>query len=211
MSVEDVSGLFDAALQAQDREESDVPAKNPSLEELIDHPSDEVFEAARRLTESAIPGSRKLGIRVLSELGRPRMPYARDAVRVLSQLLEQEKDPELLEWTVSALGNQHDADTLPLLWGLVAHPEPTVRDALCGAITGAAIKSGLDDQSIEILCRLSRDSDSNVRFSATFELSAWRAHGVNDSRIAQALEQASHDKDPKVASAAMSDRDSSSA
>jgi hypothetical protein len=206
MSAARVPALLDSALQAQHVEESDATAKNQSLQQLIDHPSDEVFEAARRLIESSVPGKRKLGIRILRELGRPQMPYARAAVGELSRLLERERQPDLLVWTVSALGNQHVGEALPVLWELATHPEPTVRDSVSGAISGAAMSTGLDDRSIDVLCRLSQDTDGDVRFSAVFELSAWRAHGVTDPRITAALEQARHDNEPKVARAAMNDR-----
>jgi HEAT repeat protein len=206
MSAARVPALIDSALQAQHVEESDATAKNQSLQELIDHPSDEVFEAARRLIESSVPGERKLGVRILRELGRPQMPYAGAAVGELSRLLERERQPDLLVWTVSAIGNQHVGEALPVLWELATYPEPAVRDSVSGAISGAAMSTGLDDRSIDVLCRLSHDTDADVRFSAIFELSAWRAHGVNDPRITAALEQARHDNDPRVARAAMNAR-----
>ena len=206
MTSSELSDLVQEALRTQAKEETDPAATNPALEAIIDHASlPDAFALADRLVRSSLPSDKKLGVRILRELGRPQMPYAAKSVRILQTLIDNHPDTKLLIWTISALGNQHREEALPSLWILADNPEPSVRDAVCGAISGAAAQSTLDDRSIEILVRLALDPDRNVRFSATFELAAWRSHGIIDQRVVQALEQANWDSDPQVAKAARLD------
>jgi hypothetical protein len=205
VKADDIAALVEAALRSQQLEDVDPASKNLPIDELIDHPSGEVFDAASRLVASQDIGEKKLGVRVLRELGRPEMPYAVETIPLLMRLLDQQPDTELLVWIVSAIGNQHRAEVLPALWRLAVHPEPAVRDAVCGAISGAAGGSVLDDRSVDVLQQLSRDPDDDVRFSATFELAAWQADGMRDSRIDEAMERARRDSDPRIARIAVDD------
>jgi HEAT repeat protein len=206
MSTAELRALVDAALQAQVGEEADAAEKNPALNGIIDYPfSQDAFEVATSLVASSLRSEKKLGVRILSELGRPGRPYATESALILIRLVEEVMDTELLVWVISALGNQGREEALPVLRELAKHPEPAVRDAVCGAISGAAARSGLDEPSIEVLVGLSKDPDDHVRFSATFELAAWRAQGTVDPRIAQALLWAGRDPEPRVARAAEQD------
>jgi HEAT repeat protein len=195
--------LVNDALDAQRLEEVDSEAKNTALELLIDHPSEEVFRHAVSLCASQHSGERKLGVRILRELGRPRMPYAVGATKILREVILESPDTDLLVWEVSALGNQHEPSALPVLWELANHSESPVRDAVCGAISGAAQRIGLDEHSVHVLVQLSHDNDANVRFSAVFELAAWRAEGVSNATLLSALERATLDPDPQISAMAV--------
>jgi hypothetical protein len=199
MSDASLSELVESALVDQGIEDQ---VENPSLEQLIETPSPEVVAIAQRLCLSSVGNEKKLGIRILSELGRPGRPYALQSVEILSELIGAGLDADLLEWALSALGNQHVGRTLPLILSFANHDEPSVRDSVCGAISAAAMNSWLDDLSIDALCRLTRDIDDDVRFSATFELSSWRAQGLNNPEIEEALELAKLDSNPRIAAAA---------
>jgi HEAT repeat protein len=190
--------LVDDALEAQELE-----AKNAALELLIDDPSEEVFRQAVSLCFRQQTAERKLGVRILRELGRPLMPFAVAATGVLMEVILESPDTDLLVWEISALGNQHEPAALAVLWELANHSESPVRDAICGAISGAAQKIGLDEHSLQVLVQLSHDNDASVRFSAVFELAAWRAEGVSSAELLSALEHATLDADPKVSATAV--------
>lgn len=202
MSARDIDQLICQALIAQELGMSDPATRNPAFEWIAEHPTRETFETAVRLSNSSLRNEKELGVRILSELGRSSRPYAHESFGVLRRLVCEHPDEGLLVWITSALGNQHVSDALPTLWALAEHPSPLVRDAVCGAISGAVVHAGLDHRSIDVLVILSQDLDPQVRFSATFELASWSAYGVNDLRVATALDRARHDPDPKVMSAA---------
>lgn len=199
-----IEELLAWALRSQDDEcQPGSSARNAALQELIDTPSEEVFTAAAGLIPSRDRRKRLLGVRILSELGRPSMPYAHRAAPLLLRCLAVEEDTELLEWEISALGNQRSPEALPALLNLRAHPAAPVRDAVAGAIS-ASQAANLDAPSIRALTELAGDSDAEVRFSAVFELAVWFEAGSEELRVVAALHRATCDADPRVARAAAS-------
>jgi HEAT repeat protein len=198
MDSAEIDRLFGKAREEQERELREE-IRNPSFEALIGDGSDEVFDKAAKLLTSADRHDRLLGVRILSEIGRPEMKFADKSVGLITNTIRSEQDSELLSWEVSALGKQHRAAALPTLLSLSNHLEPTVRDAVAGAISSAAQRSGIDADSIVALGELAQDPDDHVRFSAVFELASWWSHGENARDIANALDLATRDGDSGVA------------
>jgi hypothetical protein len=198
MTQENIDSLIARALDAQASELKEE-SKNPEFETLVNSQSSDVHRKAVNLLLSPQRQERLLGVRILSELGRPEMPFADASVEAMISIIESETDVDLLRWEVSALGNQHRASTLPTLLALADHSDPSIRDAVAGAISQSTTGSELDDKSIVVLARLAQDPDDEVRFSSVFELAAWWDHGVRDPRVGGALKQATRDANARVA------------
>lgn len=92
--------------------------------------------------------------------------------------LAVEGEPNVLSWLVWALGDSRSREVLPDLRVLASHPSAEVRFPVPDALSMCA--EGVFDLVAEALLELSRDVDDDVRWSAIFELAAWRVDTTDD-------------------------------
>lgn len=127
-------------------------------------PDEAVFQAARAWCASSDAALRSLGADVLGQLGVWDRPFREQSLPILWPLLD---DPsvDVLCSTLHALYYLHIAGAEPRLLPLLGHESADVRYAVaCALLT---IES---DLAVNMLIRLSEDSDTNVRDWATFGL-----------------------------------------
>lgn len=127
-------------------------------------PEEVVFQAARAWCLSNDPAFRSLGADVLAQLGVWDRPFREEALPILWPLLD---DPsvDVLCSTLHALHYLDIAGAEPRLLAFLDHESAEVRYAVVCAIL--TIES---DLAINMLIRLSQDSDTKVRDWATFGL-----------------------------------------
>jgi len=127
--------------------------------------TNDVFDAACQLCESACPQEMTLGANILGQLGIPDRSFPEESVAVLLKLLEIESDVDILHAVCVALGHIHDPTAIPALARLKTHPSEIVRDAVVYGLL-----SFVEDLAVHSLSELSNDQDDHVRDWATFGL-----------------------------------------
>jgi HEAT repeat protein len=122
------------------------------------------FNAATVLTESKDAVEREIGADILGQLGWERKTFHEESVAILIPLLSDESE-DVIAAAAFSLGHRNYARAIPDLIKLINHINPKIR---YGVVFGL---SGFDDeQAIDALIQLSRDSDYDVRNWATFGL-----------------------------------------
>jgi HEAT repeat protein len=165
-----IDALFERALTAQalaDEDGEDLSAL-VTLHELA---TEAVFMRALALVESPDWPNRRLGLRVLKEIGqgrRPR-PFNQRTIDALVPRIASCESIVELRALVSTLGWQYDARVLPALLALADHPDPGVRYHVASNLPGCACRSDgtIDERAVPPLLHLMTDPDSDVRYYAT--------------------------------------------
>jgi hypothetical protein len=93
-----------------------------------------------------------------------------DAVDALLAAFDRETDPDTLFWLISALGYTGSDRATDRLLPLADSADESIRYAVSDALSSV---EELSEPAREALVRMARDADSDVRFSAVFELGAW--------------------------------------
>lgn len=160
-----------------------------------------VFLRALALVESPDWPNRRLGFRVLKEIGQGRRPRPFNQ-RTIDALLPRVGACESLvelRALVSTLGWQYDARVLPTLLALADHPDAGVRYHVASNLPGCAWRSDgtIDEAALPPLLQLMTDPDSDVRYYATaaFEIDD---PAVDSPAIRSALQQRRSDEDESV-------------
>lgn len=151
----------------------------------------EVLEAAQKLCMSLIAKERVLGADILGQLGVRERAFPEESVTVLLDMLNEERDPDVLCSVGVALGHQRDPRAIEPLCKLKNHPDDRVR---FGVVIGLLTYE--DSVPVETLVELSRDSDLDVRNWATFGLGSQIS--ADSPGIRQALVDRLIDRDPEV-------------
>jgi HEAT repeat protein len=99
---------------------------------------------------------------MVAQLGVANRVYPQQCQQILRRMLELEKDENVLDSIICALGHQSPQELASWLSPFVAHPDPELRRR----VTWALWQSN-SDLAIEHLLKLSRDEDSEVRDWAT--------------------------------------------
>jgi HEAT repeat protein len=123
------------------------------------------FDLAVRLCTSANASERILGADLLGQLGTPTLPFQKESVPFLIEMLQTERDASVLNAVAVALGHLHGAIAIEPLADLKAHPDNGVRFGIVFGLLGYE-----NDVAISALVELSRDTDADVRNWATFGL-----------------------------------------
>lgn len=123
-----------------------------------------VFQAASDWCASSDSSLRSLGADVLGQLGVWDRPFREESLLILWPLLE-DSSAAVLHSTVHALGHLDIAGDESRFLPLLGHESADVRCAIA-----CAIGSVESDLAVDMLIRLSEDSDTNVRDWATFGL-----------------------------------------
>ncbi len=190
MGVRRIKQLLTRALQLQDLEaDSSFAASNPALDELMAENDFEGILQASQYLRSGAADERQLYARLLAGIN---FPPDRRLAEVL-HALEDESDPSVIRWLVFGLRNAASVAALDTLRDLARHPSAEVRFPVPDALSSCAHRF---DEISDVLLELSRDPDSDVRWSAVFELGAWWSD-TKDPRIGARLDEAKH-SDPSA-------------
>lgn len=127
--------------------------------------TEEVLERAQRLATSPSNRERRLGADILGQLGVPDRTFPVECTAILSGMLSEEKDAQVLASILTALSFQNCSDAISLVIRFSDHSDPAVRHAVVLALASAECPD-----AITSLVLLSRDDDNNVRDWATFTL-----------------------------------------
>jgi HEAT repeat protein len=125
----------------------------------------EVFESAHELCAAKRWRERELGADILGQLGSQDMPFAEETLPILTDLLANDKNPNVLHAAASAMHNIKDARAIEPLLRLKNHLDADVRYAVVHGLLERE-----DKTAVNALIELSSDLDTDVRDWATFGL-----------------------------------------
>ena len=125
--------------------------------------SREVFDRAAALTRSEDLWERARGADILGQLGIPGRTFPDECIRLVTDLLERDPDPQVLSCAAVALGHL-DGPIEPLLRH-ARHEDCNVRFSVAWALGGHS-----EPEAMAALIHLMEDEDSDVRDWATFGL-----------------------------------------
>ena len=150
-----------AALATTAAEDSDE--RWAAVAALRQRPERTVFERAAEWCASTNAAHRSLGADVLAQLGAPACPFAVESTPLLVALLRDPVENVVVE-ALYAVGHLRVGPTLEIA-GFARHASERVRTATAHALGGRD-----EPASIDALCLLTADTDSDVRDWATFAL-----------------------------------------
>jgi len=159
-------------------------------------PEYELLRTGERLIHSEDPAERILGVRLIRDL----KDFGPHAASDLCDLLHREQDEDVVCWVVSAFGSLTSELVTNDLVALAAHRDPAIRYHAAAALANRAA-GDLPSVSFDALLTLCGDEDSEVRYSAVFELGEWW-QASHDVRAEAMLRRAIRDTDPFVFRAA---------
>jgi HEAT repeat protein len=148
----------------------------------------ELFGRAEGLAQSRQSAERRLGADILGQLGSPERKFPNECVAALLEMLKNEKDVEVLQAILIALGHLIDPQIIAPAAGFRRHPDPRVRHGVVQALMWYE-----DQLAVESLIELSRDVDTHNRDWATFALGSQIS--LDTSSIREALVARLHDAD----------------
>jgi HEAT repeat protein len=157
--------LINVLLSSNDEDDIDS-AYWSAISALHQRGTVDVFEAARSLCESACPRQQSIGCNILSQLGRPEMPFASMSFPLVSAIMLKTDSRDTLTCALCALGWLHDLRGVPHVLRHVDHPDSDIRYWA----THALVALHEDWRSINALIRLTNDLSVEVRDWATFGL-----------------------------------------
>ncbi len=164
----EIESLVEAALAAQERERLDgFGSAHPELDRLRESLEARALIAltAELVSDVRVP-VRELGARLLIHV-----EFDADLViDAIEQAVATELDPAVNSWHVVALQYTRSFRAMPLIRRFAEDPDPTVRFAAAGAISGCSEGT---DQDLRLVMSMCADEDPDVRWSAVFELAAW--------------------------------------
>ncbi|MGP0063209.1 MAG: hypothetical protein ACLQGP_06345 [Isosphaeraceae bacterium] len=155
-----VNELIASALSEPD----EFPAWN-AIWVLHGRGTQEVLDEAARLCRSFCIVERSLGAEILAQLGAPGRTFPEECVRLLLDLLSQEREPEVLRSTLVALGHYRTPEVVVRISRFRRHKDGRVRDGVVFALL-----ESVDPRAIDALIKLTTDEDPHVRDWATFGL-----------------------------------------
>ncbi len=191
--------LFAAA--AREVPEGDYLDPVPHLVALHERPTREVYDTAIRLLRDDAPHARELGARVLRELG-PRdeaglRPFGAEAIPLLVERLDQEQDPRVLRWVISALGYNGAREALDAVLRFTGHPDAWVRFHVAAALPSLADPELIEPGALEALRTLCRDEEADTRYHALYAM-VEEISGADPERVARSLADLLDDPDEQI-------------
>jgi hypothetical protein len=139
------------------------------------------LDAAILLSRSHNPDMRELSADILGQLGGGSHPFLEDSIDILINL-SNDKDLNVVNSAVHALGHLEDSRAIPSLIPLVDSSCPKIRS---GVAFSLGLVSGNDDSNAtHALIKLSKDCNPEVRDWATFALGTLRTIDTHEIREA---------------------------
>jgi hypothetical protein len=172
MNTSEIEALFAQTLLG-DYEGDDAWS---AVSTLRQNGSRDVFERAATWCQADEPLKRARAVAILCQLRRPTVADASmdapewmfrdEASALVTEMVEREKDPVVLDSAISALGHLDDPKAIPLIIRYQDHADENVRFAAAFAL-GCFPNDG---QSVCSLLKLTSDSHADVRDWAVFGL-----------------------------------------
>jgi hypothetical protein len=129
-----------------------------------------VFDKAVQWCRNNKPAKRRRGIDILAQLGKtedhPDVTFARESYAVITGVLEDELDLEVIDSCLVALGHLGNPTAVPLILEHRNNSDPDVRFAVAFALSCFAD----DPAAVHELLKLMQDPDPDIRDWATFGL-----------------------------------------
>jgi HEAT repeat protein len=168
--------LHRRVLEAPDLDDDDRWA---AIAVLHNRGSQETFDLAAELCQSADPRRVSDGLDLLAQLGIPQRLHQEDARQLIREALKPELADDVLVSAASAVSHQDDSEAAPWLVELAHHPSAGVR-----ASVAWALGSLQHPQVVPALIALTHDADADVRDWATFALARLREEDSDEIRAA---------------------------
>jgi HEAT repeat protein len=145
----------------------------------------------------------------LRELGpyddAERRPFTSEALPLLVDRLNQESDPRVLGWVISALGYNGAREALGEVLQFAEHPHWRVRFHVAAALQSLVDSARIEPGAMYALQQLCRDDEADTRFYALYAL-VEEVSGVDEKCIAQSITDLLNDPDEQIRRLARSHR-----
>lgn len=125
--------------------------------------SRDVLQCAKKLSQSECFTERRLAAQLLGQLGLPDRTFPEESAATLIRMLEGENDEDVQKAILIAFSHLYDVQVIPMAVRFSTHWNFEIRLAVTMAVMGLKVP-----EAIQLLIRLSHDSDSSVRDWATF-------------------------------------------
>jgi HEAT repeat protein len=125
----------------------------------------EILKRAQELCQNPRSAERRLGADILGQLGVPERTFPKQCVATLLEMLKEEKDVDVLQAILIALGHLGQPEAIEPAARFRTHPDPGVRHGVV-----LALMRYEDRLAVECVIELSRDEDAHNRDWATFAL-----------------------------------------
>ena len=162
--------LFRQTLEGDYDDEDDEGGPWEAVSKLQALASREVFDKAVQWARNNKPAKRRRGIDILAQLGKteehPHVVFAEESYSVVTSVLEDELDLQVIDSCLVALGHLDNPAAVPLILEHRKNSDPDVRFAVAFALSCFAD----DPASIRALIELTKDGDEDIRDWATFGL-----------------------------------------
>jgi HEAT repeats len=136
---------------------------------LSRRPTPDTLARAVQLCASACEVEQRVGCDILAGLGAPDMPFRRESVGPVLEVLNGAIDPETVGCAISTLGHLGVPSVTSEVLRYCDHPNDSIRLVTAMALPGLRGAP----EVVPALIRLSRDRDEDVRDWATFGLMNW--------------------------------------
>jgi len=136
--------------------------------ELRSRPSQNLYEKCVQLAYSGNPKERRIAIDVLAQLGTTPRPHIIESIMLFFKILKQEKEPEVLQSLLFAIGHNNAELTVNQVKQLCTFKnteDATIKNALVFSLLGVSSETAVDT-----LIHFSKDRSSHIRNWATFGL-----------------------------------------
>ncbi|MHB1556138.1 MAG: HEAT repeat domain-containing protein [Isosphaeraceae bacterium] len=153
----------------------------------------EILGRAARLCESSCAFERRVGAKILGQLGLPDRSFPGECLRVLLGVLEAEQDHGVLRAILIALSHLGRPEAVLPACRYLRHVDPEVRHGVVLALMGHE-----DPQALVTLAELTKDREIHVRDWATFALGTQVEADTPDLREALADRLTDEDDDTRA-------------
>jgi hypothetical protein len=146
---------------------------NAALLVLQHRADDEVLEAALRLLRHSDAAARQLGALILREfpgLDLASYSHAHRAIEHLERMIATERDDDVLEWALSAIGWQKHPAATAVLLRFVDDPRASVRYKVANNLYMAFADIQLPAAVAQVLLRFAQDPDRDIRWSVFYDV-----------------------------------------
>jgi len=190
----EIEELFRQTLEGDYDDDEDEGGPWEAISKLQAIASRTVFDKAVQWARHKQSAKRRRGIDILAQFGKtedhPDVVYAEETYKIVTDVLEDELDLQVIDSCLVALGHLANPAAIPLILDQRKNADPDVRFAVAFALGSFA-----DDPSVvSALLVLMEDEDADIRDWATFALGV---QGSADSpEIREALLERLDDGNP---------------
>lgn len=166
----EIEALFRQTLHGDYEDEEEEGGPWEAIGRLQSIASREVLDKAIEWARDRRPARRQRGIDILAQLGKtaehPSVVFAEEIYPVVTAVLADEQDLEVIDSCLVALGHLANPAAIPLILRYRRHPDPDVRFAAAFGLSCFADHA----EAVAPLIDLTRDADPDIRDWATFGL-----------------------------------------